>query len=720
VRRHAKASPAATIPTIGMAFGLACFCVLAFAATLGAPRADAADSCANALVRAQQNAQHLADCRAYEMVTPVDKNNGDVRIDAMARAATDGNGLEYEVPMAFAGAEAARHLNQYIGWRSPTGWTTEPLNPYVTPDWVAGYFPSQGYFEFTRDLDKGVLMSNHDPADRTGDVSEDHKRLYLRSKGSSEYPAITPPALTLPGPINVGPEFGGSSTDMSLVFYESEDQLTPDWPQSGKGVYEWHNGVATLIGRLPNGEVALEGASIGQGAGETADSREAVSGDGTQVVLTMGSPSQLYLRENGQSMLISDSRAQGEEGTPAPTGATFMGSRSADGRKLSTVYFASPDALTDDAVAEPGEFGANELYAYDVESGELSFLSVRSKPSASPSARVSPRWVAASKDGRYVYFAANGQLTPGAGGNVYLWHDGEVRALGSVMELPNTGGPGLLQSRYDARLSPDGKRLLIAAASSPNAAPLTPDAPVCTSANPGTAGCLVETFIYDAPTDKLDCISCSPTGPTEQNGRMKGGVLAGYPGLPGQAYRTNNLSADGSRAFFETAEPLVQGDSDNATDVYEWHEGQINLISSPTGGEDAYFMDATPDGQNVFIATRDRLVPEDRDNLVDAYAARVGGGFLYRAPVKCEGDACQAPPSSADSWTPPSSGQIVGPGSAIERRKSRCVSARKGKKAAKGSKGAKAAAKAKPRCAKPKKGKARNGKANAKRKAGNR
>jgi hypothetical protein len=116
-------------------------------------------------------------------------------------------------------------------------------------------------------------------------------------------------------------------------------------------VYEWHNGLVQIVSRMENGEVAPEGATAGGGAAETGGIKGAISGDGSQIVLSSGSwfSKQLYLRENGKTKLISASQVEGEEGTPAPDGATYMGSASADGEKLSTIFFASPDLLTDDA-----------------------------------------------------------------------------------------------------------------------------------------------------------------------------------------------------------------------------------------------------------------------------------------------------------------------------------------------------------------------------------
>jgi hypothetical protein len=96
--------------------------------------------------------------------------------------------------------------------------------------------------------------------------------------------------------------------------------------------------------------------------------------------------------------------------------------------------------------------------------------------------------------------------------------------------------------------------------------------------------------------------------------------------------------------FFETAAALVSRDVNGKTDVYEWQNGRAALISSGSGSYASSFLDASADGQDVFFATRDRLVSTDRDDVVDAYDARVGGGFADPGEdgrQACSGDGCQ-------------------------------------------------------------------------------
>jgi hypothetical protein len=88
-------------------------------------------------------------------------------------------------------------------------------------------------------------------------------------------------------------------------------------------------------------------------------------------------------------------------------------------------------------------------------------------------------------------------------------------------------------------------------------------------------------------------------------------------------------SADGTRVFFETSEPLQLGDYDTAEDVYERAGGTTTRISTgPAGGNgdvsDATFEGASADGTRVFFKTAEALEAGDTDTTADIYE-RAGG-----------------------------------------------------------------------------------------------
>jgi hypothetical protein len=77
-------------------------------------------------------------------------------------------------------------------------------------------------------------------------------------------------------------------------------------------------------------------------------------------------------------------------------------------------------------------------------------------------------------------------------------------------------------------------------------------------------------------------------------------------------------------------------------------------------------MDASPNGNNVFIATKDQLVPAaDADSRANVYDVRVHGGFPVTVPppVCDSGDACKPPVSPQPGvFAPPASATFSGPG----------------------------------------------------------
>jgi hypothetical protein len=95
------------------------------------------------------------------------------------------------------------------------------------------------------------------------------------------------------------------------------------------------------------------------------------------------------------------------------------------------------------------------------------------------------------------------------------------------------------------------------------------------------------------------------------------------------------VSADGSAAFFATAEPLVQTDADSAIDIYAraLPAGPTSLVSAgdpgcaPCGNSDsaaAIFAASSANGGRVFFATSEGLVAADKDGANDVYQ-RSGG-----------------------------------------------------------------------------------------------
>jgi len=96
--------------------------------------------------------------------------------------------------------------------------------------------------------------------------------------------------------------------------------------------------------------------------------------------------------------------------------------------------------------------------------------------------------------------------------------------------------------------------------------------------------------------------------------------------LPGFPANFTAASADGSTAFFVTAESLVGGaDSNRANDVYEWQGGAPSLVTSGACCGST-FGSATGDGTKVVFTTTEGLDAADTDSSADVYEQTVGGG----------------------------------------------------------------------------------------------
>jgi hypothetical protein len=183
-----------------------------------------------------------------------------------------------------------------------------------------------------------------------------------------------------------------------------------------------------------------------------------------------------------------------------------------------------------------------------------------------------------------------------------------------------------------------------------------------------------EIYRYDNETASLACVSCPPHNALAKGGSILGGIsLFTWDETPPE----NTVSENGSYVFFQSNDELVPQDVNGTggnpgassfldpwTDVYEWHNGVISLISSGTDSQPSILAGASADGSNVFFMTHSQLVPQDNDTSADIYDARIDGGFPSPAEesAACLGDTCLSPPVSLNDPTPASTA-FVGPGS---------------------------------------------------------
>ena len=110
--------------------------VLSSTRTLRTAAAPGIGPCANDAERIGAAAL-LPDCRAYEMVSPVNKEGGDIRVltdefgqlTVLEQAADSGERLAYGSARSFGGAASAPYTSQYIAQRIPGDeWSSHPIN----------------------------------------------------------------------------------------------------------------------------------------------------------------------------------------------------------------------------------------------------------------------------------------------------------------------------------------------------------------------------------------------------------------------------------------------------------------------------------------------------------------------------------------------------------------------------------------------------------------
>jgi hypothetical protein len=210
-------------------------------------------ACANGSLRGGASS-HLPDCRAYEMVSPLDKNGGDIRAltkngqyVSFKQSSLTGGKITYSAATAFGDAPAGPYSSQYISSRSKDGWSTHGISPprgtaifEGNPQTLPAYEINAMFEAFTLDLSSAWLRdSNATPL--TEDGMAGYVNLYRRDNTADTFEALTnegPVGLSTeylndraePTAVGDGPglRFDGYSTDASHSVFTAGAALTPD------------------------------------------------------------------------------------------------------------------------------------------------------------------------------------------------------------------------------------------------------------------------------------------------------------------------------------------------------------------------------------------------------------------------------------------------------------------------------------------------------------
>ncbi|MFL5834789.1 MAG: hypothetical protein ACJ76B_12550 [Solirubrobacterales bacterium] len=572
--------------------------------------------------------------RAYEQVTPVDKQGTPLDPNVGFQAKADGSALAY----VNRGGKLSSPLSTYaMSRREANDWRpgidlSVPLN--VTSNLQAALIGGTT-LGISDDFAHTFVATNRA---LTPGANEGGGNLYTvdLDTGTHTLVATHPHPYSLFGFIAVqrAYRFQRGAPDFSWVVFESEFPLIDGAPPFA--LYRWtESGGLEVASILPNGDKA--GTSVGEN--DKVPPVRTVSKDGSRIYFTVplgyGSETGVFLYEPGQgTKAVSVSQVPGDPTTPKE--ARLMGI-SQDGRYAFLMSMEGP--LTPDAPAGVSD-EEGTLYRYDAEDGSLEYLGIQGFRGANITNDMeTARGV--SDDGSTAY------LRTRSGSGLAVWRDGVTHYL-----PPN---PSFYLNN---RLSPnDGRYYVYETGSRGN-------------------GQIGDVYIYDAESDQASCASCLPDG------------SAGDAFLSdGERYVSGHIPRAVTAAgevLFTTPKRLVAADVNGTKDVYAFQNGTATLISTGNRNYDATFADMSVDGSNVFFVTNQKLVGQDNDETPDIYDARIGGGFASQNPPpvqECLRDDCKATPGAGPELPFGGSEALSGPGNVNEAKKhKRCGKGKRAKK----------------------------------------
>lgn len=668
----------------------------------------------------------LADGRAWELVSPAEKGGsgiqalGEAEISGPIQAAADGSAVTYYAngPVeADPEGNRAPEATQVLSTRSPSGWSSEEL---VTPHEKGEGFEdtSAEYRFFSPDLSLSLVEPQfaaepleapplapgasektlyvRDDPPRAPDAAE--QPVYAEAEANRAFrapgylPLLTPSIDTAKTKFGGQLEFLDATPDLSHVVFESGEVALLSG--SASGLYEWGaGGHLQLVSILPDGAPAgnAELGDTPELGAENINVRNAVSSNGTRVVFysqgyeehsEFAEFHRLYMRDTAAGETVQLNAAQG---TIEPAGESeisevaFQGA-SSDGSK---VFFTDTAALTPESAQRAVQESVHnpaDLYECEMveEAGRLKcdLKDLTALPSRG-SAEILNIAPGISEDGAYVYFVANGALTPSAEQgnceatqtpraeqrcNLYLWHEGRITLIARLSgeDTGDWGSPSGFMGVNDVEPRPDLAG--VTAGVSPHGeyfafmSKMSPTGYDNVDASAQAKGARdEEVYLYDARSRLLVCASCNSSGPSlgthdiersgeghglvvDRRGNWTGQYLAGsIPGWtpvgPERAIRQPRYLSDSGRLFFNSPDGLVADAKNGKQDVYEYEPdgvgsctqevGCVSLISSGTALQESAFLDTSESGDDVFFVTAQPLVGADHDTDFDVYDARV-------------------------------------------------------------------------------------------------
>lgn len=585
------------------------------ALALAAPAAQAADTCPNADLRAAQNGAQLPECRAYEQVSAPFKN-GNAIAAVLPAISPDGGVLMYQNNTTFGDA-FSNLASRTVARRGADGWrSTSIVPPFIGRVPTTSNIPRP--MAVSPAFDSVIYTTSYplSPDDRGSSVAAlETTNDDLYQYGADGSLAWLSRAPVLPDASGPNVDFTMASADLTRVVARTQRALDPAYP--GVTTLQYYLIVdgqqARLLSVLPDGSPS-HGVSAQNLVSTWGDERY------SRILFETEAPENaLYLRDHADD----PAAAQTRELTFGPARARCWPPQvravSSDLRRL--LVSCRGDALPDPAASE------QVLYLADVDTGATTRLAVNGEV------------IAASDDLSRIYVLSRDRAVAGAGDeSIYLIRNGELSLVATYtgfVDFPEVSS---------SVLSADGDQLAFVS-NFPLGFP---------------TGDQAQVYHYDATVGaaSLSCASCPADGSA-----ATGAAILAPPGARSKAAAAGAISSDGRRVFFSTRSALLPSDTNGAYDAYLWLDGRLHLVSTGRSAVDSYSAGASADGSEAYFTTAESLVPQDVDSgVVDLYAATVGGGFAGASDeASCTTD-CQGPARGLEQLQTPGTVSFTGPG----------------------------------------------------------
>lgn len=324
--------------------------------------ASAADPCPNAAVRAQQASTHLPQCRAYERVTPDDKNGA--RLNSTTYLAADGNGLMFYATSPVLGAAGAGNTGIAVARRTADGWVAENADPGFGQRRYNGVSEVMSPAAASADLTRALYATTYPwhPGDQAiGNLRVSQSVDVYRREVDGTMTWITMP-VELPHTENQPANLIASNDDLSRVLTWTQRRLTTDVPDTTR----WHlylhvdGRPMQLVSRGLDGEVLPGGAN-----------------QGAYTAMTMSRSGEHVTFNDGTGQLVRFNAAEPARARTVRfvdlvteiTGRTCAAPSAVTLRAKGVLRFSCQSPLTDEAPE-----GERSTYDYDLDAGTIDFV----------------------------------------------------------------------------------------------------------------------------------------------------------------------------------------------------------------------------------------------------------------------------------------------------------------------------------------------------------